>query len=115
MFQTKWRTTLGDAVITILFHLTIRPGAEPAVNAVLGEMTRVSRGDDGCLNYIFHQQRDDRRQWVLYEQWRDQAALDAHVAHMKRAFGAPPPGARLPARLHEVSESFRMFNYDVLA
>jgi quinol monooxygenase YgiN len=101
-------------MITILFHLTTKPGADNEARAVLSEMTQVSRRDDGCISYVFHQQRDDRRQWVLYEQWRDKAALEAHAASMKASFGEPPPGARLPARLHAVSEAFHYHSYDVL-
>ena len=28
-----------------------------------------------------HQQQDNSREFMLYEQWRDEAALDAHVIH----------------------------------
>lgn len=101
-------------MLTFLFHLSGKPGVEPELKALLKEMTHVSRADEGCIGYTFHQQQDDPRQWVLLEQWRDRAALAAHVAHMKSRFGEPPPGARLPARLHELSESFRVVSYDVL-
>lgn len=102
-------------MITVFFHLTTKPGADNQAAELLREMTQVSRADDGCVNYIFHQQRDDRRQWLLYEQWRDRSALEGHVASMKAAFGEPPAGARLPARLHDITESSHYFSYDVLA
>jgi quinol monooxygenase YgiN len=101
-------------MLDVFFFLTARPDVEPRMRALLLEMTQVSRQHDGCLHYAFHQQLDDRRRWVLHEQWRDQAALDSHIADMKLQFGAPPPGARLPQRLHELSESSRGFFYDEL-
>ena len=100
--------------LNIFFHLTGKPGKDSELRALLGEMTSVSRLDDGCIGYTFHQQKNDPRQLLLHEQWRDRAALDAHVAHMKSLFGAPPPNARLPARLHELSESCRAAFYDQL-
>ena len=101
-------------MITFLFHLTAKPGVELHLHALLQEMTSASRADAGCQQYQFLQLKSDARQWVLHEQWRDQAALDAHVAQMFLRFGAPPPGARLPARLHELSESFRVVPYEAL-
>jgi quinol monooxygenase YgiN len=102
-------------MLTILFHMTSKPGRDAETRALVVEMTRVSRAeDDGCISYRFHQRRDDPRRWVLYEQWRDRAALDAHVANMKRHFGEPPPGARLPARLHALVDDFEVVAYDVV-
>ncbi|HVT36123.1 MAG TPA: putative quinol monooxygenase [Nevskiaceae bacterium] len=102
-------------MLDIFFYLTGKSGKDSELRALLGEMTRVSRADDGCIHYTFHQQLDDRRKWVLHEQWRDRAALDAHIASMKKHFGEPPPGARLPQRLHELHESSSYAFHEVLA
>ena len=101
-------------MLNIFFHLTGKPDKDAQLRDLLTEMTLASRQDDGCIHYTFHQQQDDRRQWLLHEQWRDKAALEGHIAHMKSRFGAPPPGARLPARLHELSESCRAVFCDQL-
>lgn len=100
---------------TILFHVTGKPGSESQMRALLVEMTRVSREEDRALHYTFHQQKNDARQWMLYERWRDREHLLAHQANMKRHFGEPPAGAQLPARLHELTESFSATFYSVVA
>ena len=48
------------------------------------------------LTYVFHQRQDNPREFMLYEQWRDEAALDAHVIHCQAVFGPPGPNGRLP-------------------
>lgn len=98
----------------IFFYLTGKQGKEPELRTLLTEMTQVSRSHDGCVHYSFHQQRDDRRKWVLHEQWRDKAALEGHIAGMKRVFGEPPPGAEVPQRLYELYESSSYTFHDVL-
>lgn len=93
--------------ITFFFYLTGKPGCEAQLRELLTEMSLASRAEAGCVNYIYHQAKDDPQQWLLYEQWRDREALLAHVANMKARFGEPPAGAELPARLQALTESSR--------
>ena len=103
-------------MLTIFFYMTSKPGCEDRTADLVREMTRVTHAeDDGCVTYTFHQERHDRRQWILLEQWRDKDALKAHQQNMLRHFGAAPEGAWLPARLHELIESFRGTYCDVVA
>ncbi|MEV6756829.1 putative quinol monooxygenase [Streptomyces sp. NPDC051214] len=46
-----------------------------------------TRQEPGCLEYHFHEDRDEPGVFVFYEAWRSQGDLDAHLAlpHM-RAF-----------------------------
>jgi quinol monooxygenase YgiN len=39
-----------------------------------------SRGEPGCLMFIVHRHRTDPRRFFIYEQYRDDAALEAHRA-----------------------------------
>ena len=46
---------------------------------MFAELGRASRAEDGCVGYEVAQgSGDDRATFVLFEKWRDQAALDAH-------------------------------------
>ena len=87
-------------MITVLFYCTGKPGAETPLRELLAEMQGVSRSEDRAIAYTFLQEKDEPLRWALFEQWRDKAHLGAHVENMKKHFGEPPPGARLPARLH---------------
>lgn len=99
---------------TVLFYVTSKPGQEEAMRALTVEMMRVSREEDGAVSYTFHRQKDEPREWMLYEQWRDRDHLETHLANMKRHFGEPPAGARLPARLQALTESYRVTWYEMV-
>ena len=92
-------------MLTVLFYLTGKPDVDAQLKPLLHEMVEESRAHDGCINYTFHQQADDPREWMLIEIWRDKSALAGHVERMKARFGDAPPGASLPARLHALAES----------
>ncbi|HZP12650.1 MAG TPA: putative quinol monooxygenase [Nevskiaceae bacterium] len=102
-------------MLTILFYMTGKPGADAQLEALVREMVDESRAHDGCVTYTFHRQADDAREWMLIEEWRDKAALNGHVERMKARFGEPPPGARLPARLDALTESSRFAFYQALS
>ena len=103
-------------MITILFHMTVKPGKEQEARDLALRLTTITRAEDeGCLAYVFHQEQGNPREFVLYEQWRDQAALDAHLAHLVRLLGPPQPGGRLPGTLVALCEKTRAARYDLLA
>ena len=73
-----------DAVI-ILAQLTAKEGKEEEMRAALAEMLEPTHKEEGCICYLLHQSQKDKRQFMFYEQWASQAALDAHGKsdHMK--------------------------------
>ena len=101
-------------MISVLFYCTGKNGTDGSLRELLAEMQCISREHDRAVNYTFLQQADAPRQWALFEQWRDRAHLAAHVENMKRQFGEPPPGARLPARLHALVEKSSFTFYEAL-
>lgn len=62
-----------------------KPGSEAEVAALLRELQEHSRSEPGCLDYFAHR-TDDAATFVLYEQFADRAAFDAHRAteHFRR-------------------------------
>ena len=106
----------GPKVITILFNVTGKEGKGQDCYDLAVRLTEVTRTeDDGCLTYFFHQGQDNPMEYVLYEQWRDREALDAHMAHLEALLGPPNPGGRLPAALLDLCESTQPIFYDVVA
>jgi quinol monooxygenase YgiN len=53
---------------------------------LLAELRDYTVKEDGCLGYEVSRGNEDPNTFVLYEKWRDQAALDAHfeMEHFKR-------------------------------
>ena len=51
---------------------------ETKVAAIFGKLQEASRKEPGCLMYVVHQHLNDPRRFFVYEQYRDQAALESH-------------------------------------
>lgn len=56
------------------------PGHEEEVAGIFAKLQEASRQEAGCLMYIVHRHQDDPRTFFIYEQYRDDAALQAHRA-----------------------------------
>lgn len=61
--------------ITVLWHA--KEGHEAEVEAILREMQECSRREPGCLQYFAHRTEDPTK-FLLYEQFVDRAAHEAH-------------------------------------
>ena len=57
-----------------------KPGQEDNVTALFRRLTEESRTEPGCLQYQVHRHVADRRRFFIYEQYVNQAGLDAHRA-----------------------------------
>lgn len=69
-----------DEKIVLFARLKVEKDAvEKAKRAALA-IVDDSRGENGCLNYDFHQAIDDATIFLWHETWANQAALDAHFA-----------------------------------
>ncbi|MFC8128364.1 putative quinol monooxygenase [Streptomyces sp. NPDC057302] len=60
---------------------TARPKPERAaeLKELLLSFVEPTRQEPGCLEYHFHEDRDEPGVFVFYEAWRSQADLDAHL------------------------------------
>jgi quinol monooxygenase YgiN len=64
--------------VTLIATLRAKPGFERRLGELLLPMVEPSRAEPGCLNYDVHQSDRDPAVWVIYENWRSRADLDAH-------------------------------------
>ncbi|MBV9181308.1 MAG: antibiotic biosynthesis monooxygenase [Acidobacteria bacterium] len=53
-------------------------GRESEVAGLLAKLTQESRKEPGCLMYQVHRHRTEPRRFLIYEQYKDDAALEAH-------------------------------------
>jgi quinol monooxygenase YgiN len=67
-------------MISFTVRLTFRSDDREDICQILRELTRFSRREDGCVNYIAHSVEGDPDTIVIYEQYRDEAAVEAHRA-----------------------------------
>jgi len=55
-------------------------GHENEVAGIFSKLTAASRQEPGCAMYIVHRHKTDPRRFFIYEQYKDDAALEAHRA-----------------------------------
>ena len=67
-------------MISFTVRMTFRPDDRDEIAQVLHELTRLSRQEPGCVSYIPHSVESDPDTILIYEQYKDQAAADAHRA-----------------------------------
>lgn len=74
------------AMITFTVRMTFSPDDRTEVAEILRALTEASRQEPGCISYIPHYVDSDRDTVLIYEQYRDAAAADAHrqSGHFKR-------------------------------
>jgi quinol monooxygenase YgiN len=73
-------------MFTVIVRYTVQPGHEGEVQAILSKMVGPTRDEPGCTDYRAHRSLNDRSVFVLYEEYVDQAANEAHMRteHFKR-------------------------------
>jgi quinol monooxygenase YgiN len=55
-------------------------GHEAEVAEVFKKLTEASRQEPGCVMYLVHRHKTEPRRFFIYEQYKDDAALEAHRA-----------------------------------
>jgi (4S)-4-hydroxy-5-phosphonooxypentane-2,3-dione isomerase len=67
-------------MVVLAVTWTAKSGREAAVAEVFSKLTAESRKEPGCLMYQVHRHRTEPRRFFIYEQYKDDAALEAHRA-----------------------------------
>lgn len=55
-------------------------GRESEMSGVFSRLTEESRKEPGCVMYQVHRHKTEPRRFFIYEQYKDDAALEAHRA-----------------------------------
>lgn len=67
--------------VVVIARLQAAQGKEAALAVVLEELVQRTAHHDGMLRYELHSDPNNPCAFLFTEQWRDKAALDAHLAH----------------------------------
>ena len=96
-------------MVIVIARVRPRPEGLEEFLSLLRDVQEASRGDDGCLNYGYYREISDEDSYVAVEEWRDMAALEAHLRteHVARLVAALPAHAAEPPRIltHVVAET----------
>ena len=65
-------------MITLIAQYHARPGAGDRLAAVLAKHVAATRTEPGCVEFVAYRSSEDADRFLLYEQYVDEASLDAH-------------------------------------
>ena len=79
--------------VRVVLRARARPDTIEQLKSVFFDLAAASAKEDGCHSYKVFQNQADPLDFVLYETWRDQPSLDAHLttAHVRQAFAKGLP------------------------
>jgi quinol monooxygenase YgiN len=67
-------------MITFTVRMRFNNDDRAEIERILTELTLASREEPGCVSYIPHFVVGDQNTVLIYEQYRDEAAVEAHRA-----------------------------------
>ena len=70
----------GEGVVCLDVMYTIRPGHEEEAVDDLRKLAAETRKEPGNVLYLIHRSVEDPRKFLIYEQYRSQAALETHLS-----------------------------------
>ena len=70
-------------MLTFTAKVTVQAGQEQAFERIMCMAVPKVREEPGNHAYIFHRSTQDPRVFMFYEEYEDQAARDAHRAHLR--------------------------------
>jgi quinol monooxygenase YgiN len=70
---------MADSKVTVLAKFKAKEGLEEKVKQEIMARVAPTRSEAGCINYDLHQSSDDKRIFMLYENWVNKKLLDEHL------------------------------------
>ena len=67
-------------MVTLVVHYQAKPETAGEVARSLIELMEISRAEEGCIRFEVTQALDDPTRFLLFEQYVDERALEAHTA-----------------------------------
>lgn len=65
-------------MLILVVRVTITAGNEAAVIESFAKLQEETRREPGCITYAVQRSRENSRVFMIYEQYKDEAALEAH-------------------------------------
>lgn len=90
--------------LTIVAHITAASDKVELVRTELLKLIRITRAEEGCINYDLHQDNENPAQFLFYENWESRELWQVHMEnqHLKD-YMAATEGAVEDFTLHEMT------------
>lgn len=70
---------MKSSVITLIVPINAKRGKEDEVRKRIIDLAKKTRKEKGNINYILNEAVDKPGKFVIYENWKNQKALDFHM------------------------------------
>lgn len=91
--------------LTIVAHITAKPGQEALVRSELEKLIPITRDEAGCLQYDLHTDNESPTHFMFFENWENRELWQTHMnAPHLSAYLAATDGAVESFTLHEMSK-----------
>lgn len=87
--------------LTVVAEISAKPGREEELKQLLLSVIQPTRAEEACIQYDLHVNTDNPANFVFYENWKDAAALQKHLAsdHMREFFAKTSELFAVPPRV----------------
>ena len=65
-------------MLILVVSLTMRAGHENEVTEMFRKLQTATRQEPGCITYLVQRSRENPRHYLVYEQYKNEAALEEH-------------------------------------
>jgi quinol monooxygenase YgiN len=81
------------AQVVVAATVQVKPESQDEALTAITTAIEATHGEDGCLAYALHRDRDEPTRFVIVEKWATPEALTEHgeTPHLKALFGALGP------------------------
>lgn len=67
-------------MLTVVALIQAVPGKSALLKAELEKLVRATRRENGCVQYVLHQDNTDPDRFLFYENWASRELWQAHLA-----------------------------------
>ena len=80
---------MPDKTLTVVARFKAKAGKEAQLRGELLKLISPTRSEEGCVNYDLHESSEHPGEFLFYENWTSQEALDKHLQapHVKSLLG----------------------------
>lgn len=73
--------------VRVIARITAQPGKEAELETVLRALIAPTRQESGCISYQLLRHQSDATEFTFVEEWKSDAAIDAHfeTSHLQNA------------------------------
>jgi len=98
-------------MLLLTAFIEVGPTDRDTIRVALSELITATRAEDGCQDYGCYEDTQQVGRFVFVERWRDQAALDHHLATAHMAAWMKVAGPKMKSArgfVHEVASSVEL-------